>query len=465
MGNRVKVPAEAVGTYRLTLDTGHHLDLFDTFYVSSISRNLISLSKLDTSSYYFKFGNECFSLFKQNIFIGSGILCDDLYKFKLDNVFAESLLTLHHNVGTKRGQTNESSAYLWHEHLGHISKERIKRLINNEILPNLDFTDLEICVDCIKGKQTKHTVNKKATRSSQLLEIIHTDICGSFDVPSFGGEKYFKRFSDDFSRYVYIYLLHEKSQAIDALKVFINEVERQLDRKVKILRSNRGGEYYGKYDNNGRCPGPFAKFLESHGICAQYTMAGTPQQNGVAERRNRTLMNMVRSMLINSSLPVSLWMYALRTAQYLLNRVPSKSVPNTPFELWTGRKPNLRHLHVWGCQVEVRIYNPHEKKLDSRTTSGFFIGYLEKSKGYRFYCPNHSTKIVETGNIRFIENDIISESLKPRKVEILSSITSSQVVVPIVYYVNNPQEQQINGQISHNDVVTNEPVTEGPQKI
>ncbi|KAA0047436.1 Retrovirus-related Pol polyprotein from transposon TNT 1-94 [Cucumis melo var. makuwa] len=119
------------------------------------------------------------------------------------------------------------------------------------------------------------------------------------------------------------------------------------------------------------------------------------------------------------------------------------------------------------------MYNPHEKKLDSRTTSGFFIGYLEKSKGYRFYCPNHSTRIVETGNVRFIENDIISGSLEPRKVEIQevrveipSSITSCQVVVPVVVdSVNNPQEQQINGQTPHNDIVTNELVTEGPQEI
>ncbi|KAA0061857.1 copia-like pol polyprotein [Cucumis melo var. makuwa] len=138
-----------------------------------------------------------------------------------------------------------------------------------------------------------------------------------------------------------------------------------------------------------------------------------------------------------------------------------------------GRKPSLRHLHIWGCQAEVRIYNPHEKKLDSRTTSVFFIGYLEKSKRYRFYCPNHSTRIVETGNVRFIENDIISGSLELRKVEIQevrveipSSITSSQVVVPVIVdSVNNPQELQINGQTPHNDIVTNEPVTEGPQEI
>ena len=205
------------------------------------------------------------------------------------------------------------------------------------------------------------------------------------------------------------------------------------------MRSVRGGEFYGKFDESGQCPGPFAKLLESRGICAQYTMPGTPQQNGVAERRNRTLIEMVRSMLSNCSLPLSLWIYALRTATYVLNRVPSKAVPKTPYELWTGRKPSLRHLRVWGCPAEVRLYNPHEKKLDSRTVSGFFIGYPEKSKGYTFYCPNHSTRIVDLGNARFIENGETSGSGEPRKVdinevqvEVPSPVVPPEVVVPIV---------------------------------
>ena len=101
-------------------------------------------------------------------------------------------------------------------------------------------------------------------------------------------------------------------------------------------------------------------------------------------------------------------MYALKTVMYLLNRVPSKVVQKTPFELWTNRKPSLRHLHVWGCQVEVRIYNLQEKKLDERTINGYFIGYLEKSKGYMFYCPTYSTRIVEFGNALFIENGATS---------------------------------------------------------
>ena len=139
---------------------------------------------------------------------------------------------------------------------------------------------------------------------------------------------------------------------MDVLQTFITEVERQLNRKIKVIKSDRGGEYYGKITEVGQVPGLFAKFLESKGICAQYTMPGTPQPNGMAERQNRTLMDMVRSMMNNSFVPVSLWMYALRTATYLLNRIPSKAVPKTPYELWMGRKPSLRHLHIWGYQAK-----------------------------------------------------------------------------------------------------------------
>ena len=303
--NGFKVPVVATRTFHLFLNTDCHLDLFQTLYVPAISRNFVSMSKLNFEGYFFSFHNRRFSLFKNSSFVGFGSLCDSLYKLNLNSHFAKSLLTLHHNVGTKRNLINESSSYLWHKRLGHISKERMKRLMKDGIFPNLDFTDLDVCVDCIKGKQTKHT-KKGATRSGKLLEIVHTDICGSFDSPSFGKEKYFITFIDDFSHYYYIYLLHDKSQAVDALEVYIIEVERQLDKRVKIIRSYRGGEYYGRYDRLGQRPGPFDKLLEKHGICAQYTMPGMPQQNRVAERRNHTLMDMVRSMLSNSSLPISL---------------------------------------------------------------------------------------------------------------------------------------------------------------
>lgn len=113
-------------------------------------------------------------------------------------------------------------------------------------------------------------------------------------------------------------------------------------------------------------------------------------------------MEMVKSMVNDSFIPISLWMYALKTTAYILNRVPSKAVPKTLYELWTSRKPNLRHLWIWGYQAEV-IYNPRGMKLDSRTISAYFICYPEKSKGYRFYLSNHSTRILETEYAGFIE--------------------------------------------------------------
>ena len=97
-------------------------------------------------------------------------------------------------------------------------------------------------------------------------------------------------------------------------------------------------------------------------------------------------------------------MQALKTTAYLLNWVSSKAISKTPYEIWTGRKPSLRHLHIWHCPTEVNIYNPYVKKLDAGTVNGFFIGYPKKSKGYRCYCPNHSMIIVESGNARFIKN-------------------------------------------------------------
>ena len=208
------------------------------------------MSKLGVAGYSFKFGNDCFSLFKITYMIGSSTLYDGLYKLNLDNLYAETLMTLQHNVGTKQSLVDERSAYLWHKHLGHISKENMQRLVKNEIPSDLDFTNLNVCVDCIKGKQTKHT-KKGVIRSTQLLAIIHIDIYGPFDVNSFNKDKYFITFIDDFSHYGHVYLLHEKSQSVNTLKVYINEVKKQLDIKVKIVRSDRGGEYYGRYAKSG----------------------------------------------------------------------------------------------------------------------------------------------------------------------------------------------------------------------
>jgi hypothetical protein len=160
------------------------------------------------------------------------------------------------------------------------------------------------------------------------------------------------------------------------------------------------------------------RFLQENGIVAQYSMPGDPQQNGVAERRNRTLMDMVRSMLSYFTLPISLWMEALKTTVHILNRVPSKLVPKTPYKMWTGRKHTLNYLHVWGCPAEVKLFNPSIGKLDPKTISCHFIGYPDKSKGFRFYCLDRYIKIVETRYTVLLEDEVIRGSTIPREIRL-----------------------------------------------
>ena len=164
-------------------------------------------------------------------------------------------------------------------------------------------------------------------------------------------------------------------------------------------------------------------------------MPGSPEQNGVAERRNRTLMEMVRSMISRTNLPGFLWGEALKTALYILNRVPTKVVPLTPFKLWTGRKPSLNHLKVWGCPTEVKLYNPTLSKLDSRTTRCYFVSYPEHSKGYRFYNPNGGTRIVESQTAKFLEFDVAKESSCSQTIEDNSAVGNMVSLSPPIQII------------------------------
>jgi hypothetical protein len=280
-GNKMGSHVEAIGTCYLILSSGFVLKLEKTFYVPSFSRNLISVSRLVPFEYSFNFSDSSFSLFYKSDYVGNGTLSNGLYCINLQNNATYD--SMHVHTGTKRCVINEDSSKLWNRRLDHISIERIKRLVNEGVLNTLDFTDFETCVDCIKGKQTNKS-KKGANRSSDILEIIHTNIC-SPDMDSHG-HKYYISFIDDYSQYMYFYMLYNKNEALDGFKIFKAKVEKQCGKQIKIMRSDRGGEYYGRYTEDGQAPGPFAKFLQEHGIVAQYTMLSSPDQNNVAERRN-----------------------------------------------------------------------------------------------------------------------------------------------------------------------------------
>ncbi|KAK8554368.1 hypothetical protein V6N12_031332 [Hibiscus sabdariffa] len=213
---------------------------------------------------------------------------------------------------------------------GHISERRISKLHKDGLLDPFVFEQIDVCESCLLGKLTKAPFNGKGERASDLLGLIHSDVCGPMNTQARGGFLYFITFTDDFSRYGYIYLMRHKSEALEKFKEFKNEVQNQHCKSIKALRSDRGGEYLNQ---------DFDELLKECGIVSQITPPGTPQWNGVSERRNRTLKDMVRSMMSHSDLPISLWGHAVETATFTLNCVPSKSVRKTPYEIWTGKRP------------------------------------------------------------------------------------------------------------------------------
>lgn len=188
-------------------------------------------------------------------------------------------------VGQKRLNQNEISSTLWHRRLENISIEREKNLSKTSILPKLEYDNIDKCIECIKGKMV-HSHKKEATRSNGLLELVHTDICGHFPTLTYDGYKYFITFIDDYLRYCFLYFLSEKCSAFVAFKIYKAHVEKYFDRKIKVVKSDKGGEYYGRYIEHGRNLRPFALYLQSEGIVDQYRNHATPQQNGVSKRNN-----------------------------------------------------------------------------------------------------------------------------------------------------------------------------------
>ena len=177
-------------------------------------------------------------------------------------------LTINTTSNSKRLRLNEKSFTLWHKRLSHISRQRMKRLIKDEILPDLDFLDFDTCVDCIKGKLTAKVKNAKIDRCTKLLGIIHTNICWSFTPLAMGGYKYFFMFIDDYSCYISFELIREKSKSLEVFKAFKAKVELHQGKKIKVVHSDIGGEYYGRYDETKHNLGPFAKYVQECGIGA-----------------------------------------------------------------------------------------------------------------------------------------------------------------------------------------------------
>ncbi|KAJ9547812.1 hypothetical protein OSB04_020355 [Centaurea solstitialis] len=395
MGNGAKVAAVARGIYDLELPNGLTLSLSKCLFVPSITRNIVSFSQLRKAGFMFIFSDDDSILaYLHNVLYFVAKPHNGIYEIDLQN--SRNYESMY-NVNNKRIKRGLNQTYLWHCRLGHINKKRIAKLQADGVLDPCDDS-YDVCESCLMGKMTKAPFKGKPERATELLEIIHTDVCGPFSLTTRNGHRYFITFTDDFSRFGYVYLMRNKSESFDFFKEFQNEVENQLGKKIKRLRSDRGREYLSQ---------EFIDHLREHGIVSQLTPPGTPQHNGVSERRNRTLLDMVRSMMSRTTLPKSFWGYALETAARILNNAPTKKTNKTPYELWTGKIPKVSYMKIWGCEAYVK--REASSKLDPRSEKCIFVGYPKETIGYYFYKPSEN-KVFVARRGDFLENDFLTRT-------------------------------------------------------
>ncbi|GJR63272.1 retrotransposon protein, putative, ty1-copia subclass [Tanacetum coccineum] len=359
VGNGVRAQVEAIGSFDLVLPNGLVICLDNCHYAPTITRGVVSVSRLVDNGFVQCFTDYGISVSKNDVLYFNVVSRNGIYEIDMHDLVPN--VNSIYNVSNKRVKHNLDSTYLWHCRLAHINKKRIKQLQQDGLLKSTDDESFDKCESCLSGKMTKKPFPHSNERAKDLLGIIHTDVCGPLRHVSRQGASYFITFTDDYSRYGYVYLLKHKHEVFETFKVFKNEVENQLGKTIKAIRSDRGGEYISQ---------EFKDYLKANGIVQQLTPPYTPQHNGVSERRNRTLLDMVRSMMNLTTLPLSFWDYALESATRILNMVPTKK----------------------GCEALVKRDTPD--KLEQRSVKCIFIGYPKETMGYYFYFPPENKIVV-----------------------------------------------------------------------
>lgn len=368
--NKSNMTANSRGSVNLECVEGP-VEVQEVLEVPDLAANLLSVSKICSKGFNMTFtATDCKVLTKTGEVFASGVAEGGLYKLnrKQEKAFV----------------CNETEK--WHRRFGHISMQSMKKLMQMTNGFQLKKVDEVQCVACIQGKHARDSFPTSNTRSTELLELVHSDLCGPFEVASIGGSRYFITFIDDASRKVFIYTLESKDQVKEAYEDFKSMAERQTGKKLKILRSDNGREYVN---------GAMKASMRRDGVRHQKTCPYSPEQNGTAERMNRTIMERVRSMLNDAKLPKEFWAEAVNTAVYVINRSPTRALDGTtPEEAWMGRKPFVGHLKIFGSAAMVHVPKQRRKKLDPKSKRCIFLGYAEDSKGFRLYDPDTSDVII-----------------------------------------------------------------------
>lgn len=346
--------------------------------VPRVTRNLFSVGACTNKGFKVEFENGVVEITHGSIVEASGE--------KQDN----GLYRLYFRRPKKHREVNVTAIdfKIWHERLSHIHKRALTELVNQELVDGVILKNVEdfFCEDCQYGKLHKLPFKRESKKTAREPgEVIHSDVCGPIPVQSLGGAKYYVLFKDDATNFRVVYFIRHKSDVYERFKEFERLVNNKFGRTMKTLRTDNGTEYRNEKMN---------EYMKKRGITLETTAPYTPEQNGKSERDNHTIVEAARTMLQARKLPTHLWAEGTATAVYTLNRTRQsrKGGSRTPYEMWTGKKPDLRHMRVFGSDAYVYVPKQKLTKFDPRAKTLILVGYDSESSNYRCYDP--VTKVV-----------------------------------------------------------------------
>ena len=392
LGDGHLVKAKGSGTVTLEVDRSDNVEktctLREVLYVPDLSHNLLSVCKATKAGKTVKFSDAgCEIVDKKQRLIATGSRKGSLY-------FLDCSECQHANVAGSLSQEE-----LWHKRYGHLGIQNLKKLVSENMVVGMNSKltqDIGVCEPCAEGKNhRKKFQDEGGKRAKDVLDLVHSDVCGKMSTRSLSGCEYFMTIIDDKTRYTWVYVLKHKGEVFKKFLEWKALAENSTGRKLKTWRTDNGGEYTSS---------EFESYLKKNGIRHERTVPKTPEQNGVAERLNRTIVETARCMLMESRLPRKFWAETVSTAVYLRNRSPTTAVNGmTPFEALTGEKPRVNGLRVFGCLTYAHVPKDERRKFESKSKRCILLGYGSETKAYRLYDVKRQ-RVIHSRDVIFDES-------------------------------------------------------------